>query len=109
MMNIELLIKNNIVEDEYFKAAIVNMCIYVLRIGIESEETVEISIFSMQILLNAIGLKESMPYLNKFCSIAVQAHLKFPDKTKIKKYTGKIINFYIKDKARFTQVYFKDL
>jgi hypothetical protein len=68
---VELLIKNNIVEDEYFKAALVAITIYVLKIGIESEDTVEISIFSMQILLNAIGLKESLPYLNKFCSIAV--------------------------------------
>ena len=68
---VELLIKNNIVEDEYFKASLVNMTIYVLKLGIESDETVEISIFSMQILLNAIGLKDSMPYLNKFCSIAV--------------------------------------
>ncbi len=49
----------------------VNMTIYVLKLGIESEETVEISIFSMQLLLNAIGLKDSMPYLSKFCSIAV--------------------------------------
>ena len=72
---VELLIKNNIVEDEYFKASLVNMTIYVLKLGIESEETVEISIFSMQLLLNAIGLKDSMPYLSKFCSIAVQAYL----------------------------------
>lgn len=106
---IELLIKNNIVEDEYFKAALVNMTIYVLKIGIESEETVEVSIFSMQILLNAIGLREAMPYLSKFCSIAVQAYIKFPDKAKIKKYTSKIINFYITDKYKFTSSYFKDL
>ncbi len=58
-------------EDEYFKAAIVNMTIYVLKLAIESEDTVEVAIFSMQILLNANGLKESMPYLSKFCSIAV--------------------------------------
>ena len=77
---VELLIKNNIVDDEYFKASMVNMTIYVLKLGIESDETVEISIFSMQILLNAIGLKDSMPYLNKFCSIAVQAYLMFPEK-----------------------------
>jgi hypothetical protein len=44
---VELLIKNNIVEDEYFKASLVNMTIYVLKLGIESDETVEISIFSM--------------------------------------------------------------
>jgi hypothetical protein len=68
---VELLIKHNIVEDEYFRASMVNMTIYVLKLGIESEETVEISIFSMQLLLNAIGLKDSMPYLSKFCSIAV--------------------------------------
>jgi len=44
---VELLIKNNIVEDDYFKAAIVNMTIFVLKVGIESEDTVEESIFSM--------------------------------------------------------------
>jgi hypothetical protein len=47
IITVELLIKNNLVEDEYFKAAMVNMTIYVLKLGIESEETVEISIFSM--------------------------------------------------------------
>jgi len=47
IISVELLIKNNIVEDEYFKASLVNMTIYVLKLGIESEETVEISIFSM--------------------------------------------------------------
>lgn len=44
---VEVLIKNNIVEDEYFKSALIAMTIYVLKIGIESEDTVEISIFSM--------------------------------------------------------------
>jgi hypothetical protein len=44
---VELLIKKNIVEDEYFKAAIVNMTIFVLKMGIESDETVEVSVFSM--------------------------------------------------------------
>jgi hypothetical protein len=71
IITVELLIKNNLVDDEYFKAALVNMTIFVLKLGIESEETVEISIFSMQILLNAVGLKDAMPYLSKFCSIAV--------------------------------------
>jgi hypothetical protein len=99
---VELLIKHNIVEDEYFRASMVNMTIYVLKLGIESEDTVEIAIFSMQLLLNAIGLKDSMPYLSKFCSIAVQAYLTFSEKQKIKKYTSKIINFYIVDKIRFT-------
>ena len=109
IMTVQILIKNNIAEDEYFKAAIVNMTIYVLKMAIESEDTVEVAIFSMQILLNANGLKESMPYLSKFCSIAVQAYLKFPEKQKIKKYTSKIIHFYISEKIRFTQMYFKDL
>jgi hypothetical protein len=68
---VQVLIKNGMAEDEYFKAAIVNMTIYVLKLAIESEDTVEVAIFSMQILLNANGLKESMPYLSKFCSIAV--------------------------------------
>jgi len=106
---VQLLIKNGLAEDEYFKASIVNMTIYVLKLAIESEDTVEVAIFSMQILLNANGLKESMPYLSKFCSIAVQAYLRFPDKAKIKKYTSKIVHFYISEKIRFTQGYFKDL
>ena len=47
IITVELLIKNSIVEDDYFKAALVAITIYVLKIGIESEDTVEISIFSM--------------------------------------------------------------
>lgn len=109
ILAVEYLIKNQVFDDLYFRSALVTMAIYVLKIGVESEDTVEISVFSMQILLNAIGLNNSMIYLDKFCSIAVQAYLKFPDKQKIKKYTSKIINFYIKDKMRFTQGCYKDL
>jgi hypothetical protein len=47
ILTVELLIKNNLAEDEYFKASIVNTTIYVLRLAIENDETVEIAIFSM--------------------------------------------------------------
>ena len=56
----------------------------------------------MQIILNAIGLQSAIPHLSNFSSLAVQALLKFPEKSKLKKYTAKIINFYVKDKMRFT-------
>ncbi len=55
-MTVELLIKENLVEDQYFKTSLIMMAIYVLKLGIEKEDTVEIAIFSMQLLLNAIGL-----------------------------------------------------
>ena len=71
IMTVEILIKNHMAEDDFFKASIINTAFFVLKLAIESEETVEVAIFSMQILLNAIGLKESMPVLSKFCSIAV--------------------------------------
>lgn len=46
-MTVEILIKENLVEDDYFKTAIIMMTIYVLKLGIEYVDTVEISIFSM--------------------------------------------------------------
>ena len=87
------------------------MVIYVLKIGIEDPDLVEHSIFSMQLILNAIGLSYSLPYLNRFLALAVQAYLKFPDKSKgkVKKYTQKILEFYIKQKTGLSQAYYKDL
>lgn len=47
ILTVENLIKSGIFEDKYFRAALVTMAIFILRIGIESEDTVEISVFSM--------------------------------------------------------------
>jgi hypothetical protein len=46
-MSVELLIRENLVEDQYFKTSLIMMTIYVLKLGIEFNDTVEISIFSM--------------------------------------------------------------
>lgn len=86
-MTVELLIKERLVEDPHCRTSIIMMTIFVLKLGIDYADTVDIAIFSMQLILNAIGLPQVLPYLNKFCSLAVLAYLKFHDKAKIKKYT----------------------
>jgi hypothetical protein len=103
---VDVLLKHKIVEEECFKKAIVMTSVYVLRIGIESKDTVELSIFSLQILLNALGLKLTINSLDRFFSLAVHAFLNFPDNKKIHKYTSKIFEFYIKEKANLTSASF---
>lgn len=63
----------------------------------------------MNILLNAIGLKNTISWLDKFFSLAVHAYLNFPDMKKIQKYTSKIFDYYIKEKQSYTISCFKDI
>ena len=76
--------------------------IYVLRLAITDKDTVDMGIFSLANILNAIGLKQVTSFLNYFFSIVVHAFLNFPDRKKIKKYTAKIFEFYIKEKKSWT-------
>ena len=50
-----------------------------------------------------------MHYIDRFFSLAVHAYLNFTNNKKIQKYTAKIFDFYIKEKANFTMPYFKDV
>ena len=70
-----------------------------LKLGTNDEDIVDMSIYSLQILLNAIGLKHTIRYLDRFFSIAVHAFLKYSRMRRIKNYTKRIFEFYIKDKA----------
>jgi len=67
------------------------------------------AIYSMQTLLNAIGLIETIQYLDRFFAIAVNAVLTNPDHRKIKNYTRKIFDHYIRDKRQQSKKEFKNL
>ena len=83
--------------------------IYVLRQAIQEKETSEMGIFAMSNILNAIGLRQVTAFLNYFFALVVHAFDKFPDSKKIKKYTAKIFEFYIKEKKNFTMAKFKEI
>jgi len=83
--------------------------VYVLRMAISSKDTVDMGIFSLANILNAIGLKQVTSFLNYFFAIVVHAFLNFPDRKKIKKYTAKIFEFYIKEKKSWTMARFKEI
>lgn len=100
---VEIIFKNGLCENENFKNAIIYKVIYVLKLGTEDEDIVEMSIYSLQILLNAIGIKHTIKYLDRFFSIAVHAYLKYSNMRKIKNYTKRIFEFYIKDKLSYSQ------
>jgi hypothetical protein len=100
---VEIIFKNNLCENENFKNAIIYEVIYVLKLGTEDEDIVEMSIYSLQILLNAIGIKHTIKYLDRFFSIAVRAFLKYSSMRRIKNYTKRIFEFYIKDKFIYSQ------
>jgi len=55
----------------------------VLRVAIENEDTVDLAIYCLQILFNAIGIKQAVNYITQLLSIVTFAYLKFPDRKKI--------------------------
>lgn len=95
---VEIIFKNNLCENENFKNSIIYQVIYVLKLGTEDEDIVDMSIYSLQILLNAIGIRHTIKYLERFFSIAVHAFLKYSNVRRIRNYTKRIFEFYIKDK-----------
>jgi len=106
---VEIIFKNKICENENFKNAIIYQAIYVLKLGTEDEDVVDMSIYSLQILLNAIGIKHTIKYLDRFFSIAVHAYLKYSNMRRIRNYTKRIFEFYIKDKFGYSKEQFKHL
>lgn len=71
-----------------------------LRLAVEVRDTVELGIFSLQLLLNDIGMKETIFYFSSLFSIVVRAYLQYQDLKKVKRYVQKIFEFYIKDKKQ---------
>jgi len=100
---VELIFKHNLCENENFKISIIYQVIYVLKLGTEDEDIVDMSIYSLQILLNAIGIRHTIKYLERFFSIAVHAFLKYSGVRRIRNYTKRIFEFYIKDKFQHSQ------
>ena len=70
-------------DDKFFKASIISSGLYVLNLGIEKEDTVDISIYALQVLLNAIGIRASMDYFDRVFSLVVHAYLNYPKNLKI--------------------------
>ena len=67
------------------------------------------SIYSLQILLNAIGIRYTILFLDRFFSIAVHAFLRYSSLRRIKTYTKRIFDFYLRDKHNHSQPKFRDL
>lgn len=66
-------------------------------------------ILAMSHIVNAFGLRHVVSYLNYFFALAVHALIKFPENQQIKKYTGKIFEFYIKEKKNVTIYKFPEI
>lgn len=105
---VEIIFKNGLCDNENFKVAIIYQVIYVLKLGIEDQDIVDMSIYSLQILLNAIGITSTIRHLDRFFSIAVNAFLKYSSMRRIKNYTKRIFEFYIKDKVNYSREKFRD-
>lgn len=86
--------------EDHFKRALIVQVLYVLRLAVEMGDTVELGIFSLQLLTNAIGMKDTINYFSSLFSIVVQAYQMYPDRKKVKRYIQKIFEFYIKDKKQ---------
>ena len=75
---IEMIFTHKLCEQQNFKQALIFQVIHTLQICIEDADVVEMAIYSMQTLLNAIGLIETIQYLDRFFAIAVNAVLAHP-------------------------------
>ena len=105
----DILIQKNLTGDDHFKQALIVKVLYVLRLAIESEDTVDMGIYCIQIILNAIGMKQTINYFSSVFSTVVHAFLKYPDHRKIKRYVQKIFEFYIKEKKANSLERYKDI
>ena len=72
-------------------------------------DTVEIGVFSLQLLVSAIGINDIIFYFGSMFSIVVQAYLKYPDNDRVKKYAEKIFEVFIKEKKAQTLEKYKDI
>ena len=80
-----------------------------LRLAVDMPDTVEIGIFSLQLLVSVIGITEIIFYFGSMFSIVVQAYLKYPDNDRVKKYTEKIFEVFIKEKKAQSLEKYKDI
>lgn len=80
-----------------------------MRLAVETPDTVELGIFSLQLLVNDIGMKETIYYCSSLFSIVVSAYLKYPDRKRVKRYIQKIFEFYIRDKKSQSLERYKDI
>jgi len=78
-----MIILKQLTVDEYFQHALIMQVLYVLRVAIENEDTVDLAIYCLQILFNAIGIKQAVNYITQLLSIVTFAYLKFSDRKKI--------------------------
>ena len=67
---VEIIFQNKLCDQENFKQALIYQVIHTLKLGIEDADIVDMSIYSMQTLLNAIGLTDTIAYLDRFFAIA---------------------------------------
>jgi hypothetical protein len=104
-----MIILKQLTVDEYFQHALIMKVLYVLRVAIENEETVDLAIYCLQILFNAIGVKQAVNYITQLLSIVTFAYLKFPDRKKIQRYVTKIFEFYLKEKKSISLPRFKEI
>lgn len=89
--------------------ALIYQVIHTLKLGIEDADIVDMSIYSMQTLLNSIGLPDTIQYLDRFFAIAVNALLNYSSMRKIKNYVKRILDFYIRDKKPQSSKEFRNL
>ena len=83
---VDILIKKDLTGEEHFKQALIVKVLYVLRLAVDSSDTVDMGIYCLQILLNAIGMKQTINYFSSIFSTVVHAFLMYPDRKKIKRY-----------------------
>ena len=73
----EILISKNLTGEDHFKQALIVKVLYVLRLAVESADTVDMGIYCLQILLNAIGMKQTINYFSSIFSTVVHAFLMY--------------------------------
>lgn len=109
MRTVEIIFTNKLCDNASLNSALIYQVIHTLKVGIEDADIVDMSIYSMQTLLNSIGIVDTIAYLDKFFAIAVNALMNYSGVKRIRTYVKRILDFYIRDKAAQSKKEFKNL
>lgn len=94
----ELLISRKLFEGyectALLEEALIQKALFVLRHA-QHDDTVEMSIFSLQHLLNLIKIQKTLSILPQVFSLVTHAQLNYSHRPKIMRYAAKIFEYYI--------------
>jgi hypothetical protein len=108
MRLIVVLIKKRIM-DSFFQTTLFLKFLHVLKLSRENEGLADLGIYSLMILIGAVGIDINQEYMDRILSLIVPAYLKYKTHKNIKQNVLQIFSFFLHEKkshskAKFNQI-----